>query len=83
MDTRWARGGRGSRVDCNGVCIGLGGPHIPISTMATAVPERWVKCTQQVCEDNHGGARSRGLGAQELVPIKDFAGPASKVPDSD
>jgi len=51
--------------------------------MATAVPERWVKCTQQVCEDNHGGARSRGLGAQELVPIKDFAGPASKVPDSD
>src|SRR5205823_15048053 len=26
---RRARGGRGSRVNCNGVCIGLGGPHIP------------------------------------------------------
>ena len=54
-----------------------------ISTMATVVPERWVKCTQQVCEDSHGGARSRGLGAQELVPIKDFACPAGKVPDVD
>jgi len=51
--------------------------------MATVVPERWVKCTQQVCEDSHGGARSRGLGAQELVPIKDFACPAGKVPDVD
>jgi hypothetical protein len=54
-----------------------------ISTTATAVPERWVKCMQQVCEDSHGEARSCGLGAQELVPIKEIAGSASNVPDSD
>jgi hypothetical protein len=42
-----------------------------------------VKYTQQVCEDNHDEAKSHGLGVQELVPIKDFAGPASNVPDSD
>ena len=51
--------------------------------MVTAVPKRWVKYTQQVYEDSYVRARSYSFGAQELVPIKDFAYPVSKVPDLD
>jgi hypothetical protein len=51
--------------------------------MATAVSERWIKCTQQMCENNRDEVRSHDLGAQKLVPIKDFAGSASNVLDSD
>jgi hypothetical protein len=54
-----------------------------ISTTATAVLERWVKCTQQVCENSHDGARFCGFSAQKLVSIKDIAGLASNVSDSD
>jgi hypothetical protein len=54
-----------------------------ILTTATAVSEQWVKCTQQVCEDSHGEAKSCDFSAQKLVPIKDIAGSASNVSDSD
>ena len=54
-----------------------------ILTMATIVPERWIKCIQQIYKDSYSGAKSYSLNTQELVPIKDFAYLVGKVPNLD
>ena len=80
---RWARGGRGFRVNHNGVHIGLGGladhsladyslqRHLDDSNLHLL--NGWVGCTRQMCESSH----SEAIGAKELVPIRVQSGPFS------